>query len=226
MKTLKGHIFLIGRTGSGKTYRMGYFLKQLLSKSDMKIVVYLPLLNTPLSRICGKDIVKINVDKIFNYDENSVKNGLIKFVNSKKKVIIFETENIEDTMDFYRFLSKAIKQIGNLIVFIDEAHYFVPLAIKKDYLHLHLFTQGQNNNVFVIAATQRPSLVNKNAFLNSTIFYIYQLIGIEDLRQLRNCIPSYLIEEIIPKLNKGYCLKVDTSFNSTKLNIQFLKPLP
>lgn len=226
MKTIKGHIFLIGRTGSGKTYRMCYFLKELINKSDMKIVVYLPLLNTPLSKIDDNSIVKIVIDEDINYDEYSVKSGLLKFMQSKKRVLIVETNNIENTMNFYRYLSKAIKQIGNLIVFIDEAHYFTPLAIKKDYLHLHLFTQGQNNNVFVIAATQRPSLVNKNAFLNSTIFYIYQLIGYEDLKQLKNCIPSYLTNEIIPKLNKGYCLKIDTSFSSTKINVQFLKPLP
>lgn len=160
------HVFIAGRTGTGKSYLAEYLLQ------GYKYVIMLDTKDQATER---RNKGKALWGYLKEGKDFTVVTHLseINSVNTDKVVYVPSPD--EQNKEFYDSLFRYIYERGNTILWIDElmsvcdSSRTYPLFLKA------LYTRGRSKNVSVVGLTQRPVDIPAIATANSTHFYTFTL---------------------------------------------------
>lgn len=155
------HVFIAGRTGSGKTFLVKKYLQ------NSKLPIYCLDLKQTLnwSGVSEKDIGY--------YD------SLEDVIKSKKRKVIYQPkwEEIDNNI-FINFFEFCYKR-GDCIVWVDET-MGIGSALKYPAYYKALLTRGRELGISVWSCTQRPASIPIIALSEATHFFIFDLNMLKD----------------------------------------------
>jgi len=154
MKIQKGeHVFVAGRTGSGKTFLVKRYLQ------ETKPVYVLDL---------KKTLDWQNVEEAVYLDK------LDKVVKSRSKKVVYQPDWKEMTAEYYNEFFRFIYHKENVHVWIDET-MGIGTALKFPEYYKALLTRGRELGISVWSCTQRPATIPMIAMSEATHFFIFDL---------------------------------------------------
>lgn len=154
MKIQKGeHVFVAGRTGSGKTFLVKRYLQ------EVKPVYVLDL---------KKTLDWQNVEKAVYLDK------LSKVVKTKSKKVVYQPDWKEMKPDYYNEFFRFLYHKENVHVWIDET-MGIGTAMKFPEYYKALLTRGRELGISVWCCTQRPATIPMIAMSEATHFFIFDL---------------------------------------------------
>lgn len=167
------HVFIAGRTGSGKTFLAKKYL------ANYKNVVVLDtkgLVSWP--EIPGTEWTGEEKEKLIN-------NG-----KSKELTMVFNLKNIEDVdtpkiiyrppweelnEEYFNAFFQWVYRRKNTIVWVDEVMSICPSPFKIPEYYKAILTRGRQRKTAVWSLTQRPSGIPQLIMSESTHFFIFDL---------------------------------------------------
>lgn len=156
MKIRKGeHLFIAGRTGSGKTFLVKRYLQAVNS-------VYV-----------------LDLKKTLNWqgvDEKEIDylDRLEKVTRSRKKKIVYQPDWQEMKNDYYNEFFRFLYHKENVTVWIDET-MGVGTSFKYPEYYKALLTRGRELGISVWSCTQRPAAIPMIAMSEATHFFTFDL---------------------------------------------------
>ena len=173
-------VSIFGRTGSGKTYFIIYFLLKYLKRQYRTVFFDI------------KDEVKGQIDydiKINNISE--LDNYFI--TNQKKDLILFipKTTDVDEFNDFCKIIYKQ----GDIIVIIDEVSYYAT-QFKIESWHRELIVRGRSRNIGLGQVSQRPRGISNYIISETNHFILYQLVLKNDIDKLSTMIPMDILNQV------------------------------
>lgn len=176
------HVFIPGRTGSGKTYLARKYL------ANYKNVVALDtkgLLSWP--EIPGTVWTGPEKENL----KNNGKNENLTIVTKLSEIDTVETPKIiyrppwEELKDeYYNEFFKWIYLRRNTIVWVDEVMSICPSPYKIPEYYKAILTRGRQRNTAVWSLTQRPSGIPQITMSESTHFFCFDLNLPQDREKL------------------------------------------
>lgn len=152
------HVFLAGKTGSGKT----------------TLAMFLLFQQTRLIVVDSKDSLSE-----WNVEENNPTNK-IKLEDGKP--IRLRTVLREESLT----LLETAYNLGNITIYIDEMAALVPPRSKPPQVIYDLLQRGRSRNISVWSSTQRPTLIPLEAMSEATHFFIFKLNLEKDRKTISN----------------------------------------
>ena len=135
------HVFIAGRTGSGKTY---------LAQKYLAGYEHVFVLDTK-GTIDWPEVPR---------DEITIVKHLKSVLKVKTSKCIYQPVAEELELDFYDQFFKFIYNRGNTIVWIDEVMSVTPHAQKIPFWYKAILTRGRELGVSAWSLTQRPAGIN------------------------------------------------------------------
>lgn len=205
-------IVVIGIKGTGKSYYAAWLFEQRVIENNYDFVILdlKPTEHLGLAELPGAEII---VYQPYMGDQID----WIKIIERHPRLII--EKGTDCTVD--KFLAecgkvcKAIMQIGNRYIFVDEAHRIAPKTPTKEQRtnyaepFLRLITEGRTNGIHVLSVTQRCAMLNSTVISESSEVIIFRLFGKNDMDWITGYIPEDMKEQV-PKLENYHCLHYET----------------
>lgn len=157
------HVFVAGRTGSGKTFLVKKYLE------NSKLPVYVLDIKKTLKWLKGGDVL---------YTER-----LNEAISSNKKKIIYQPKWEEMEDKFYNEFFKKVYEKGEAVLWIDEL-MGVGNAIKFPNYYKACLTRGRELGVSVWSCTQRPAMIPIISMSEATHLFIFSLNMIKDRQRI------------------------------------------
>ena len=157
------HIFVAGRTGSGKTF----LVKKYLEKSGLP--VYVLDIKKTLKWVRGGDTL---------YTEK-----LSEAIASKKKKIIYQPRWEEMGEEYYDAFFKHVYEKGDCTLWIDEL-MGVGNATKFPKYYKACLTRGRELGISVWSCTQRPATIPIISMSEATHLFIFNLAMKKDRERI------------------------------------------
>jgi hypothetical protein len=118
----------------------------------------------------------------------------------KRKALILRRKDLSKE-EREKMLDELKKKFGEGLprgwILIDEAHNYIPnvgiIASKKPLIKY--INEGRNIGLSIAAATQRPSGLDSSIIRNAGILIIHSMTMSEDIREARNMLNTYIIDE-------------------------------
>lgn len=150
------HVFVAGRTGSGKTY----LAKKYLANYD--------------------HVAVLDTKGTFTWDEVDPKElqvvtSISELGGANKSKIIYRPTWEELEIEYYDAFFKWAYMRRNTIVLVDEAMSVCPSPFKIPDYYKAILTRGRELNVSVWSLTQRPSGIPQVIMSEATHFFIFDL---------------------------------------------------
>ena len=201
-------ILVIGVKGTGKSYYAGWLFEERVTEnnSDFVILDLKPTEHIGLSKLPGTRIMVYH----------QYMGEQIDWINIMEKYPRLVIEKGTDcTPD--RFLEecgricKAIIEIGNRYVFVDEAHRIAPKTPNKQQslkyadAFIRLITEGRTKGIHVISVTQRCALLNSTVIAEASEVMIFRLFGKNDMDWITGYIPDEMKNKV-PNLENYHCI--------------------
>lgn len=159
------HVFIAGRTGSGKTY----LAQKYLSRYDYVVA------------LDSKGTLKW--DEVSD-DELTIVTNLMDLPQADTPKIVYRPTWEEMEPEFYNEFFKWCYMRGNTLVWIDEVMALCPNPhVIPDY-YKAILTRGRELNVSAWSLTQRPSGIPQITMSESTHFFIFDLNMPQDRTKL------------------------------------------
>jgi len=149
------HVFVAGRTGSGKTFLVKKYLQHVAPVYclDVKKTLYWP-------GVPEKDIVYL--DKFLDV------------IKSKAKKVVYQPRWQELTFDCYNLFFEYIYNKEEVVLWIDET-MGIGTAIKYPEYYKALLTRGRELGISVWSCTQRPASIPLISMSEATHFFAFDL---------------------------------------------------
>lgn len=150
------HVFIGGRTGSGKTYLARKYL------AGFNHVVCLDTKGTlEWPEIPEKEL--------------AITDNLFELQNIRKEKIIYKPRFEEMNFEFYNEFFRWCYLRGNTTVWIDEVMAVCPTPYKMPEYYQAILTRGRELNVSAWSLSQRPSGIPVLTMSESTHFFVFDL---------------------------------------------------
>lgn len=150
------HVFVAGRTGSGKTY---------LAKKFLSLYPNVVVLDTKGT---------LNWDEVLP-EEKTIVTSLAKISEAKTNKIIYKPRWQEMTFEVYNRFFKWIYERKNTIVWIDEVMAICPNPFKIPDYYKAILTRGRELNIAAWSLTQRPSGIPQVVISEAVHLFIFDL---------------------------------------------------
>ncbi len=211
-------IAVIGITGSGKTNTVAVILEELLEHGMPLAVVdvegeYWGLKEKYEVLVVGKSE---NADIEVSPDDAAV---IAEVSLSRNVPVILDISGFLSE-EQYRFLINFFTRLWNLsgklrkpyIVAIEEAQEFIPQGVRTDLKELLtlIARRGRKRGLSVIMASQRTTLIDKNALTQTAIRFLHHVNFENDLNIYYDLIPlpRKEVKQTILSLKPGDCILV------------------
>ena len=156
------HIFLCGKTGTGKSYGLNYLIQKII-KDDFIIF-----------DIKQEDFNKLGCHVVKNYSQ------FVKAVFSGKSKILVQDDKIDiDKLD--KYLEFLYEKCKNFTVIVDELHELVTKHKISPYMKKILHVGRSKGKTFV-GASQRTADIH-NSVMSQTIHKFSFYLGLRTDRQ-------------------------------------------
>jgi hypothetical protein len=159
------HVFIAGRTGSGKTY---------LARKYLARYPYVVALDTK-GTLVWPEVPE---------EELTLVTRLADLGGAKTPRIIYRPVWEEMELEFYNEFFRWCYIRGNTIVWVDEAMSVCPNPMKIPDYYKAILTRGRELKVAVWSLTQRPSGIPQVIMSESTHFFIFDLNMPQDREKL------------------------------------------
>lgn len=176
------HVFIAGRTGSGKTYLARKYL------SRYKNVVALDTKGT---------LIWPEVSE----EELTLVTKLTDLGSVKTPKIIYRPDWQEMEFEFYNEFFRWCYMRGNTIVWVDEAMSVCPNSHKIPDYYKAILTRGRELKVAVWSLSQRPSGIPQVIMSESSHFFVFDLNMPQDREKLVEVTGA---EELLEKPSTKY----------------------
>jgi nucleoside-triphosphatase THEP1 len=203
------NMFVTGMTGSGKSYYIRHVIKSLKD---------LPLTVVSLKK---QDIVNVDKEsrKLDNKYEVTTENySVIKALDNVigKKNLGFYMGYIDnyEQIEFMDTLAQILRHKTNTILYIDEAHNFIPQSGKHSKELIKLISVARENNLHIILATQRPQDIQKSPLNNCKWKISFKLSETNAVRAMTNIFED-IDESDIKNLNEYYFIIQEATTHET-----------
>lgn len=168
------HIFIGGRTGSGKTFLAKKYL------AGFEYVVALDTKGTLSWReIPGTKWHKdpeTDIDYLVDGGENlSMVTELSELTKAKTPKIIYRPNWAELNPDYYNAFFEWVYRRGNNIVWIDEAFSVSPNPHKIPEFYKAILTRGRELRVAAWSLSQRPHKIAQEIMSEATHYFIFDM---------------------------------------------------
>jgi len=148
------HVFVAGRTGSGKTFMVKKYLE------NSKLPVYVLDIKKTLKWVKGTDVL---------YTEK-----LSEALASKRRKIIYQPRWEEMEEEYYDEFFKNVYEKGDRTLWIDEL-MGVGTAVRFPKYYKACLTRGRELGISVWSCTQRPATIPIISMSEATHFFIFNL---------------------------------------------------
>jgi len=159
------HVFIAGRTGSGKTWLAKKYLAGYENVFCLDIKGTLKWDDVPKDELTiithVKDLEKVNTPKC-----------------------IYKPDPAEMELDFYDEFFKFIYNRGNTICWIDECMSVTPNAQRIPFYYKAIMTRGRELGVAAWSLTQRPSGINLLPISEATHIMAFDLNLPQDRKRI------------------------------------------
>lgn len=169
------HVFIAGRTGSGKSVTAEYYL------AGYDYVIKLDTKDEVSERRANKQPLWRGLEEGKDY---TVITRLAELDNVETHKVIYVPDFTEQTQDHYNSLFKWVYERQNTILWIDELMSIAENPSRYPPYLKALYTRGRSKNVAVWSLTQRPKDIPTIVMANSTHFFIYDLNMPQDRKQV------------------------------------------
>lgn len=176
------HVFIAGRTGSGKTFLARKYLNRY------KNVVALDTKGT---------LVWPEVPE----EELTLVTRLADLGGVKTPKIIYRPDWQEIELEFYNEFFRWCYMRGNTIVWIDEAMSVCPNPMRIPDYYKAILTRGRELQVAAWSLTQRPSGIPQVIMSEATHFFVFDLNMPQDRAKLAEVTGA---EELLEKPSTKY----------------------
>ena len=174
-------VYLLGKTGSGKSTLSRY----LLMTSEHLIV------------IDGKDSEDTRVNwNLENYNRN-------KHLVDIKKHNPLRIRLVNDMGDIIEVLN-AVYEYGNHIVYIDEITATIPPRTKPPQIFTDIWTRGRSRNIGAWSGTQRPSQIPLEFMSESEHFFVFKLTLENDRKRISGMVWTRVLTPPVDKYGFFY----------------------
>jgi hypothetical protein len=176
------HVFIAGRTGSGKTFMAKKYLANYdnVVAIDTKGLLSWPEIPDTMWRGQEKEIL-VNNGKNKNL---TIVTKLEALENVNTPKIIYRPEWDELNEEFYNAFFKWVYMRKNTIVWVDEAMSICPSPFKIPEYYKAILTRGRQRQTAVWSLTQRPSGIPQIIMSESTHFFVFDLNLPQDREKL------------------------------------------
>ncbi len=159
------HVFVAGRTGSGKTFLAKKFLAQY------------------------PNVVVLDTKGMLDWnellpEEKTIVTSLAKIGEAKTDKIIYKPRWQEMDFEVYNRFFKWVYQRKNTIVWVDEVMAVCPNPFKIPDFYKAILTRGRELNIAVWSLTQRPSGIPQIVISEATHLFIFDLNMEQDRNKL------------------------------------------
>ena len=148
------HVFVAGRTGSGKTFLVKKYLE------NSKLPVYVLDIKKTLKWVKGTDVL---------YTEK-----LSEALASKRRKIIYQPRWEEMEEEYYDEFFKNVYEKGDRTLWIDGL-MGVGTAVRFPKYYKACLTRGRELGISVWSCTQRPATIPIISMSEATHFFIFNL---------------------------------------------------
>lgn len=156
MKIKKGeHVFIAGRTGSGKTFLTKRYLQNVHPVYALDVKKTLDWQNVP-------------------EDDIDYLDRLEKVTKSRKKKVIYQPHWDEMKPEFYNEFFKFIYKKEETTIWVDET-MGIGTAMKFPEYYKALLTRGRELGISVWSCTQRPATIPIISMSEATHLFIFDL---------------------------------------------------
>lgn len=169
------HVFIAGKTGSGKSWVAEIYL------AGMPNVIKLDTKGEYYERRRKREVLWRGLEEGRDYE---VFFHLSDLENMTTNKAIYVPHEDELNQDFYESLMQWVYKRENTILWIDELMEVAPSAHKYPPALKALYTRGRSKNAVVWSCTQRPSDIPAITFANSTHYFIFALNLVSDRKKV------------------------------------------
>jgi hypothetical protein len=176
------HVFIAGRTGSGKTYLARKYLARYpqVVALDTKGTMTWP-------EVPAEDLTLVE--------------RLTDLTAAKTSKIIYRPGWQELEFDYYNEFFRWCYQRGHTLVWVDEAMSICPNPHKIPDYYKAILTRGRELKVAVWSLTQRPAGIPQVIMSEATHFFIFDLNMPQDRQKLTEVTGA---QELLEKPSTGY----------------------
>ncbi len=165
------HVFIAGKTGSGKTTLAMFLLfnvnRLIVVDNKDSLADWNVENDTPINRLKVKDEKPIR----------------IRVITNEKAIPLLELAYIT----------------GNVTVYIDEMSALVPPRSKPPQVIYDLLQRGRSRNISVWSSTQRPTLVPLESISEATHFFVFRLNLEDDRKRIASIAGKKMLEPVKDK---------------------------
>lgn len=190
------NMFVTGMTGSGKSY----FIRHVLKSIDLPLVV-VSLKKQDIENV-NNEVRKISINKVETNNYKNI-NALNDIIGNKDIGFYMGYIDTAEEIEFMDNLAQILRHKTNCILYIDEAHIFIPQAGKHSKELVKLISVARENNLHIILATQRPQDIQKSPLNNCKWKLSFKLSETNAVKAMSNIFEG-VTEEDIKNLKQYY----------------------
>ncbi len=208
------HIFVVGMTGSGKTFMVKNLMLKLFGclNSTIFLLDFTGEYSSFAAFINSKTFSKNSLKYAYEKDENSVFYLNLELLSEKQKIAT-STEIISFLVEFMR--ERKIGTKNKLFIIIDEAWKVIH---EKSEINT-LIREGRKYSIGVILSSQIIEDIDQKILSNFSSLFVFRTQNMETLEKLKvnYQIPQEYVEKI-QNLTVGNCIAI-MIYNSDKRGI-------
>ncbi|BCS90589.1 MAG: DNA double-strand break repair helicase HerA [Candidatus Micrarchaeota archaeon] len=198
-------VFIIGQSGSGKSYLVGVILEELI-KNNISFIVFDT--EGEYTNIKTDNVIIISSEN-GDIDFNISFDALMRSILENNLSLIVDLSLREDKVEICYSMLDALYKAETLLkrpifVFIEEADIFAPQTPSSQTNSVeNISFRGRKRGISLFVITQRPSRISKNVLSQCNLGFIGRMTIANDINALRFIIDDESILDGLKLLKPG-----------------------
>lgn len=202
------NVFVTGSTGTGKSY----FIRDTLKKLNLPLIV-VSLKKQDIYNV-NDEVVELGKKAVSTENYNTIVDSLKDSFGKFNMGFYMDFIDTDEEIAFMDKLANALRHKKNIILYVDEAHTFIPESGKYSKNLVKLISIARENNLHIILASQRPQDIKKST-LNNCKFKISFLLSETNAIKAMSKIFEDVSEEEIKNLKMHHFILQDAYSKET-----------